>query len=541
MIKLREIIVMKPHDAPLPPKKRVAAYARVSRETERTDNSLSAQVSYYSELIQQNPNWDYAGVYIDRFITGTIAQKRGAFNNLIADCDAGKIDIVLVKSISRFARNTLDLLNSVRHLKDIGVDVYFEKEDIHSMSSDGEFMLTVLASFAQDEIRSMSDNIRWSIQKRFEQGKPHTRYKVFGYEWDGWNLVVNAEEAETIRKIFHDFLSGDSVAEIERALNHRLSYEMIRNIILNEIYTGTLILQKTYVADPISKKTKINNGERTKYIIDDNHEAIIDRETFDKAQFEMRRRSELGAISNKFINTSYLTGKIRCGICGNVYTRQSAIARAPHYNWMCKTKTHESTAKCNSKNVPERYIREKFSEVSGRRFSEAAFTELIDYVMVIGKNILEYHFRDGRTARAEWEMTGNKERWSEEERAKKSEYAKAHPFSSGAITYFTGKVRCGICGNNYKRNHIKTNDTQSWGCQTGKKKCGIRWIREEELKRVSAKAMGSAEFDERQFADTVDHITVYSNEDLTVYFKDGTEKAMTWNSKRIVNKRKGGE
>ncbi len=291
---------MKPRGIPQPPKKRAAAYARVSRETERADNSLSAQIDYYSNLIRQNPNWDYAGVYIDRFITGTIAQKRAAFNNLIADCDAGKIDIVLVKSVSRLARNTLDLLNTVRHLKDIGVDVYFEKEDIHSMSGDGEFMLTVLASFAQDEIRGISENIRWTFRKRFELGIPHHHFKIFGYRWNGDDLIVNPDETETVKRIFGDFLKGKSIAEISRYLKEEserlrtrvLSYSAVRNILLNEAYTGKLVFQKNYIDNPITKKHKINKGELPMYIVDGHHDAIIDRETFDavKSEFMKRRR-----------------------------------------------------------------------------------------------------------------------------------------------------------------------------------------------------------------------------------------------------------
>ena len=177
---MKKINVLEPKQPALAPRKRVAAYARVSMETERLKHSLSAQISYYSALIQKNPEWIYAGVYADDAISGTGTEKRGEFNRLIADCDAGRIDIVLVKSISRFARNTVDLLNTVRHLKDIGVEVWFEDEGIHSLDGEGELMLTILASFAQEESRSISENCKWGIRKQYERGASRG-CKIYGY------------------------------------------------------------------------------------------------------------------------------------------------------------------------------------------------------------------------------------------------------------------------------------------------------------------------------------------------------------------------
>ena len=163
-------------------KKRVAAYARVSAESDRLTHSLSAQISYYSELIQNNPEWEYAGVYADSFISGTSINKRTEFRRMVDDCEAGKIDIILTKSISRFARNTVDLLSTVRHLKAIGVEVRFEKENIRSMSSSGELMLSILASIAQEEIINYSENVKWAKRKRFEQGLPNAKFCIYGYK-----------------------------------------------------------------------------------------------------------------------------------------------------------------------------------------------------------------------------------------------------------------------------------------------------------------------------------------------------------------------
>lgn len=211
-----KITKLEPAAPILTPKKRVAAYARVSMESERLQHSLSAQISYYNDKIQKNPDWLFAGVYADNGISGTGTEKRDDFNRLLTDCDAGRIDIVLTKSISRFARNTVDLLETVRHLKEIGVEVWFERENIHSMSGDGELMLSILASFAQEESRSISDNVKWGTRKRFEQGIPNGKFRVYGYEWQGEDLVIVPEEAAIVRQIFQNFLDGKSRLETER-------------------------------------------------------------------------------------------------------------------------------------------------------------------------------------------------------------------------------------------------------------------------------------------------------------------------------------
>ena len=215
MPKVTRIDARKP--APIQ-KKKVAAYARVSKDTEQLMHSLSAQVSYYSDLIQRTPDWEYAGVYVDAGLTGTSTEARPEFRRMIADCEAGKINIVLTKSISRFARNTVDLLSTVRRLKDLGVEVRFEKEHINSLSGDGEVMLSILASFAQEESTSLSKNIKWMVQKKYKEGKVHSHQKMLGYEWRGDEMVIVPEEAETVRFIFHQYISGKSTGQITKEL-----------------------------------------------------------------------------------------------------------------------------------------------------------------------------------------------------------------------------------------------------------------------------------------------------------------------------------
>ncbi len=213
---MRTIHKIEPSTPELKKRKKVAAYARVSMESERMQHSLSAQVSYYSSLIQKNPDWEYAGVYADYGISGTGIKKRQDFRRMLRDAENGKINLILTKSIQRFARNMVDLLKTVRHLKNLGVEVWFEKENIHTLSSDGELMLTILASFAQEESRSISENVKWRVRKQFERGIPNGHFRIYGYRWEGDQLVPVPEEAAVVRCVFQNFLDGKSRLETER-------------------------------------------------------------------------------------------------------------------------------------------------------------------------------------------------------------------------------------------------------------------------------------------------------------------------------------
>ena len=311
-------------------KKKVAAYARISMESERMNHSLSAQISYYSSLIQKNPDWQYAGVFADDGISGTGIAKRDEFRRMIEAAENGEIDIILTKSIQRFARNTVDLLETVRHLKDIGVEVRFEKEHINSMSGDGELMLTILASFAQEESRSLSENCKWGIRKRFEKGIPNGHFRVYGYRWEGNELVIVPEEAAVVRRIFQNFLDGKSRLETEREFaaegittrdGCRWVDSNIKVVLTNVTYTGNLLLQKEFISDPISKQRKKNRGQLPQYYVEDTHPAIIDKATFDYVQEEIARRKELGPRANKSLNLTCFSGKLKCPFCGISYAK----------------------------------------------------------------------------------------------------------------------------------------------------------------------------------------------------------------------------
>ncbi len=292
-------------------RKRVAAYARVSMETERLAHSLSAQVSFYSDLIQSNPEWEYAGVYADSFISATSTKNRVEFLRLIQDCEEGKIDIVLCKSISRFARNTVDLLETVRHLKDIGVEVRFEKERINSLSGDGELMLSILASFAQEESYSLSQNCKWGIRKRFEAGQMRCS-KMFGYRKVNGQLVVVPAEAKVVQRIFELYLNGMTSYQIANQLKAEgvktyydkdFYCEAILTILRNEKYTGNALLQKYYCPKP-GHMVK-NNGELPMYYSEESHPAIISQELFEAVQKEMARRYGVEIVNGTATTANY--------------------------------------------------------------------------------------------------------------------------------------------------------------------------------------------------------------------------------------------
>ena len=313
---------IQPQKPILPPRKKVAAYARVSKDTEQLMHSLSAQVSYYSSLIQRTPEWEYAGVYVDAGITGTSVTARPEFQRLIADCEAGKINIVLTKSISRFARNTVDLLSTVRHLKELGVEVRFEKENISSLSRDGEVMLSILASFAEQESVNLSNNIKWTFLKKFKNGEVHSHQKMLGYRWEGDERLVVPEEAEIVRFVFSEYLAGKSYVAIARELDEKgvksvhgaesFPSASVKLILKTEEYTGCMVMQKVHNISP--KRQRLNRGALPKFKVDDHHKAIIDRETFDRVQTIMAERAAKNE-GRKGLDSPFV-GLIRCGKCG---------------------------------------------------------------------------------------------------------------------------------------------------------------------------------------------------------------------------------
>ncbi|MBR0483440.1 MAG: recombinase family protein [Oscillospiraceae bacterium] len=346
---------------------RVAAYCRISTDLEEQQNSYEVQVEYYTDYINQNKEWRLAGIFADKGISGTSTLKRTAFNRMIRMCQKKKIDLILCKSASRFARNTVDCLEYIRMLRSLGVAVIFEKENINTSNMDSEFMLTLYSSFSQAESESISKNVTLGIQMGFREGRVRYQYRYWlGYRKgaDGKPEIV-PEEAEIIKQIFRLFLDGESTQHIADVLNQQgvktisggmeWRADAVWRILKNEKYAGDALLQKTYTTDCISHKSVRNKGERTMYLVSDCHPAIIDRETFNLVQQETARRSSKRKISDrtrteqgKYSSKYALTELMICGECGTPYRRVTwnvhgkktivwrCISRLDHGNRYCK-------------------------------------------------------------------------------------------------------------------------------------------------------------------------------------------------------------
>lgn len=391
--------------------KRVAAYARVSDGKDTMIHSLSAQVSYYSEMIQKTPGWKYVGVYADKAFSGT-KNTRPEFNRMIDDCKAGKIDMIITKAISRLARNTVTTLQIVRKLKQLGIDVYFEKEKIHSISGDGELMLSILSSFAQEESLSVSENCKWRIRDKFKQGIP-TSHQIIGYKFVDGRLEIIPEEAKIVQMIFKLYLEGNGANVIMKKLidlgvptkfGGCWREHLIMNVLKNEKYTGNLLLQKTYVKDHLTKKSCINYGELPKYFVEENHEAIIDKETFEKVQQEIKNRTNQQK-SHKPKATYPFTSKIVCGQCGKHYKRKigNAGTKYAHPIWICSTFNSLGEKFCASKQIPEDIL----TKLVPPNFKE---------ILVVDQNRFIVTLNDGSKTEKIWQYKSRSESWTDEMR-----------------------------------------------------------------------------------------------------------------------------
>ena len=387
-------------------------------------HSLSAQVSYYSSFIQGHPGWVFCGVYSDEAITGTKTDREG-FQRLLSDCKAGRIDMVITKSISRFARNTVTLLQAVRELKDLGIDVYFEEQNIHTMSADGELLLTVLASYAQEESRSVSENMKWRIRKNFEEGRPWVGF-MLGYRLRDGEYQVVPDEAATVRRIFSDYLSGMGYLAICKVLNAegvttRDGYPWrvgtLMKVLTNYSYTGNLLLQRRFRENHITKRSCINRGELPMYHVEDDHEAIIPLEEFQAVQAERARRAEQYGRAHKNQGVYPFSRKITCGCCGSSFNRKTARGKKI---WICRTYNTAGKAGCSgSKAVPEESLITATAEVLGlAEFDPHIFAETVSGITAAADNTLIYHFYDGSEQVAIWSERSRAESWSDEMKEK---------------------------------------------------------------------------------------------------------------------------
>ena len=377
-------------------KRRVAGYARVSTDSEEQQTSYEAQVDYYTRYIRSNPEWEFVNVYTDEGISATNTKKREGFNIMIQDALEGKIDLIITKSVSRFARNTVDSLVTVRKLKEKGVEVYFEKENIYTLDSKGELLITIMSSLAQEESRSISENVTWGQRKRFADGKVTLPYKNFlGYKKgdDGLPEIV-PKEAETVRDIYKMFIEGKTLNAIANILMSKniLSpsgkqtwrTSTIESILTNEKYKGSAILQKKFTVDFLQKKMKVNEGEVPQYKVEESHPAIIQPEEWELVQLEMKRRKTSGKHHNSL---SPFSAKIICGDCGEFYGSKVWHSNSKYKRtiWQCNNK-FKGEKKCRTSHLYEQDIQKLFMRAFSKLLSDR--TTLIDDCELMRKTLL---------------------------------------------------------------------------------------------------------------------------------------------------------
>ena len=497
-------------------KRRTAAYARVSTDSEEQLTSYSAQVDYYTNYIKSRDDWEFVSVYTDEGITGTNTKHREGFKRMVADALAGKIDLIVTKSVSRFARNTVDSLTTVRQLKEKGVEIYFEKENIWTLDSKGELLITIMSSLAQEESRSISENCTWGQRKRFADGKVTVPFKRFlGYDRgpDG-NLVLNKDEAVIIRRIYSMFLQGMTPHGIAARLTadgikspggkDKWNAGAVRSILTNEKYKGDALLQKSYTVDFLTKKKKVNEGEIPQYYVEGNHEAIIDPATFDYVQAEMARRMK---DKHRYSGVSMFSSKIKCGECGCWYGSKvwHSTDKYRRVIYQCNHK-YKGGKPCSTPHVTEDQVKDAFVRAVNILLSEKE--ELSVNVQMVIAMLCDSAELEKRQTELKEELevvVGLVERCV-------TENARVALDQDEYTQRYNGLV------SRYEAVKAQFDEvTQAVADKADRKK-----LLEQFLHTVEGQAPVT-EFDERLWSSLVDFVTVYSEKGIRVTFKDGTE------------------
>lgn len=368
-------------------KTRVAAYCRVSTDSDEQETSYDAQIQHYTSYIESHPDWVLAGIYADDGISGMNAKKRDEFQRMINDCHDGKIDMVITKSISRFARNTVDCLNYTRALKNKNIGVYFEKENIHTLDAKGEVLMTIMASLAQQESESLSANVRMGLQFRYQQGKVQVNHNWFlGYTKDeDGHLIIDPAQAGVVKRIYREYLSGNSFSKIKKSLEadgilngagHKIWHETnIKQILTNEKYIGDALLQKTYTVDILEKKRDANKGQVPKYYVESSHEGIIPKDIFLKVQEEIARRANLtkGKTERRRVYSGRyaLSGIIFCAHCADIFRRVKWNNRGCKSTvWRCVSRVEKGSLECTARTVREEHLHEVVIKAINKAFRE---------------------------------------------------------------------------------------------------------------------------------------------------------------------------
>lgn len=466
---------------------RVAAYARVSVDSDMLLHSLSSQVDYYKNKINSNSGWEYAGIYVDKGITGTRTDLRKGFMNLMCDCEKGLINLVLVKSISRFARNTLDCIKAIRHLKDLGIAVFFERENINSMTSDGEFMLTLLASFAQEESRSISQNVKWRIKKRFELGEQNGFKAPYGYRWDGEMYRIVSAQGAVVKEIYRRYLAGDSAYGIAKEMAARgikgnagapIEQTTVKLILSNVAYTGNKMLQKYFIDEAHRRRT--NRGELPRYLVEGLYEPLVSEEDFMRAQAIRKERAEESA---KPIERSPFSSKLKCGYCGHGISH-----RKFHKKWVCNTKERKGKAACDLRDVSDAELK----SAASKALKSGETANNIRKVLVFGDHF-DFLMSKGLPRTVRRKLSGDR-----------------------GQNVFTKKVFCGICGHQCRRANW-SRGVKYWVCEN----CHKTKIPEAEL--LKAADTSWEENPEGQIVEQVQRIDVFINE-VRFILKDEEER-----------------
>ncbi len=498
-------------------KRRVAAYARVSTDSEEQITSYEAQVDYYTKYIQGRSDWDFVEVYTDEGISALNTKKREGFNRMIADALAGKIDLIVTKSVSRFARNTVDSLTTVRQLKEKGIEVYFEKENIWTLDSKGELLITIMSSLAQEESRSISENVTWGQRKRFADGKVSLPYGQFlGYRKgdDGLPEII-PEEAKTVRDIYRMFLEGLSTNAIAKRLTQqgiptpggktKWMRQTIESILQNEKYKGSALLQKKYTVDFLQKKMKRNEGEVPQYYVEHSHPAIIDPEEWEKVQLELARRKSSG--KNTYCNSPF-SAKLVCGDCGAYFGSKVWHSNSKYRRtiWQCNAK-FKGDEKCHTPHLYEDDIKNYFVFALSQLLADR--DRLIEDGRLIRQELLDFTSMDAECKKLTEEMdvvSGLVRKCVDENAAQ----------AADQVDYIS---RYNSLVERYEKLQARYDTLQ--------KKRQEQTLAADEIAGCLF-ALGELDILEIRFRDdlwntTIDHVTVHTDERMVFHFKTGHE------------------
>ena len=497
-------------------KRKVAAYARVSTDNEDQKTSYAAQVDYYTNYIRSRSDWAFAGMYSDEGVTGTSMKKREGFTRMVQDALDGKIQLIVTKSVSRFARNTVDSLTTIRKLKEHGVEVYFEKESIWTFQARGEILLTILSSLSQEEARSISENVTWGLRKKFVDGKFSVGYSHFlGYDkGEDGNLAINEEQAKIVRLIFQFFLEGMTAGRIAKELTARhiltvtgkekWNAKTIKGILSNEKYMGCARIQKTFTPDFLTKKAVKNCGQVPSYFVEQSHPAIIDPAVFEMVQREIKRRTR---ADGRYSGVSIFSGKIRCGECGGYFGAKVWHSTDKYRRIIYRCNNKYDGQKCHTPHVTEEEIKTAFVTAFNQLVTER--NEIIANARLVRQTLCDTTALTEEKAKLQQELTvlvemTEKTVMQNARIAQNQEEYQRH-YERVVARYDASKVRFDEV----------TEAVSAKEAQSERLALFIKCIKEQ--------SAPVAEFDSQLWAGMVECVTVGADKDMMVVFRGGTE------------------